>query len=165
MRIILNLIVLAVQCVITFFTLLAIYMIFVVMDYQGGIDSFIGTTIIQPILGGLFSIMTIGICVLIGLPIRISETINIWWIKRTWLAIFALVLGLCLMTLSLLPSMRDTINSTIEDEIIQRQIPDPVFAICGWFVTAFSLLHLFPPYKLKISIERIVNKYVGKISN
>lgn len=72
MRILLNLIILGLQGIITFITLILIYMILVLLDYQGGFDGFIGTTFFQPIIGGLISIVTIGICLLIGLPIRIN---------------------------------------------------------------------------------------------
>jgi uncharacterized membrane protein len=161
MRIILNLIILGLQAIITFVTLIVVYMILVLMDYQGGVDSFIGTTLFQPIIGGLISIVTIGICVLIGLPIRISDRVNTWWIKRIWLSILGVVAGLTLLIFSLLPSMTETINTIIENEVIQRQIPNTNFAITGWFLTGFSLLHLFPPYKLRIWTEEMIAKIRG----
>jgi hypothetical protein len=82
MRKLLNLITVGFQVTVTFVTLMILYMIFVLLDYQGGIDSFIGTILFQPILGALFSILTIVICLLVGLPIRISKRINLWWTDR-----------------------------------------------------------------------------------
>lgn len=76
MRIIITLIVLLLQCIITFVILMVIYMVFVLIDYQGGIDSLLGVAIIQPIIGALISILTIIICILIGLPLRVSNKIN-----------------------------------------------------------------------------------------
>jgi hypothetical protein len=160
MRIILNLIVLGLQGIVTFITLLVIYMIFVLLDYQGGIDSFIGTTLFQPIIGGLISMVTIAICLLIGLPIRISDRINKWWTSRMWLSILGILVGLSLIVLSLLPSMTETITTTIEGEIIQKQIPNIGFATSGWFLTGFSLLHLFPPYKFKVWTEGMIAKHI-----
>ena len=164
MRIILNLIIVGLQGIITFITLIVIYMIFVLLDYQGGIDGFIGTTLFQPILGGLISIVTIGICLLIGLPIRVSDRLNSWWTKRIWLSILGVFLGLFLIILSLLPSMTETINTTIENEIIQKQVPNLSIATMGWFLTGFSLLHLFPPYKFRIWTEEMIAKYKGGTS-
>lgn len=161
MKIILNLIILGLQGITTFISLLVIYMIFVLMDYQGGIDSFIGTTLFQPIVGGLISIVTIGICLLIGLPIRIYDRINTWWTKRIWLSISGVVFGLSLIIVSLLPSMTETIDTTIENEIIKRQIPNVGFAITGWFLTGFSLLHLFPPINFRLWTEEIIAKHTG----
>ena len=143
----------------TLITLMVIYMIFVLLDYQGGIDSIIGTSLLQPIIGGVISIITIGICFLIGLPIRLSDRINIWWTKRIWLAISGIFIGLTLLSLSLLPSMMEMINTTIDDEVMQRRIPDFRFATTGWFLIAFSLLHLYPPYQLKVWVEGLVATY------
>jgi hypothetical protein len=147
---------------ITFVALIVIYMIFVLLDYQGGIDSFIGTTLFQPIIGGLISIATIAICLLVGLPIRIRDRINTWWTKRIWLSMLATLAGLFLFVLSLLPSMMKTINVTIEDEIIQKQIPNIGLATAGWFLTGFSLLHLFPPYRFRTWLEEVINRYTGR---
>ncbi|MBT1704058.1 hypothetical protein [Chryseosolibacter indicus] len=159
MRIILNLITLALQGIITLIALVAIYMIFVLLDYQGGIDAFVGTILFQPIIGGLISTVTIGICLLIGLPIRINYRINTWWTKRVWLSIFNVFIGLSLLILSLLPSLREIITTSTEDDgFIQREIPNTALAITGWFLTGFSLLHLFPPYKFRIWTENMIKK-------
>jgi uncharacterized membrane protein YbhN (UPF0104 family) len=136
-------------------------MIFVLLDYKGGVDSFIGTTVFQPIIGGLISIVTIGICLLIGLPIRFSDKIHTWWTKRIWLSILGTVIGLFLLILSLLPSMTERINATIENEIIQRQIPNLGFATTGWLLTCFSLLHQFPPNRFRVWTEEMIRKYTG----
>jgi len=165
MRIALNLVILALQGIIAFITLMAIYMIFVLLDYEGGIDSFIGTTLFQPIIGGLITIVTIGTCLLIGLPIRISKRINTWWTKRLWISILGALLGLSLIILSLLPSMLKTIDITMENEMIQKQIPNLGFGTTGWFLTCFSLLHLFPPYRFRIWTEEMVSKYKGGSEN
>lgn len=138
-------------------------MTFVLLDYQSGIDSFIGTTLFQPILGGLISVVTIGICLLVGIPIRINNNLNIWWTQRIWLALTGVVIGLSLLILSSLPSMRETINTSIENQIVQKQIPNPVLAITGWFMTCFFLLHLFPPYNLRIWVEEKITRYTGKL--
>jgi hypothetical protein len=161
MRIILSLIILALQGMVSLITLMVIYLIFVLLDYQGGIDSFIGTTLFQPIIGGLISILTIGICLLIGLPIRISDRINTWWTERIWLSILGILIGLTLLSLSLVPSMMQTINKPIEDVIIQKRIPNLNFAATGWFLTAFSLLHLFPPHKLRNWAEGLIARYTS----
>jgi hypothetical protein len=164
MRIILNLITLGIQGIITFITLIMIYMIFVLLDYQGGVDGFIGITFFQPIIGGLISIVTIGICLLIGIPIRFINKINAWWAKRIWLSFLGTVMGLFLLSLSFLPSMTETINITIDNEIIQRQIPNLGFATTGWFLTGFSLLHLFPTYRMREWTEEMIGKYIGRRS-
>jgi hypothetical protein len=161
MRIVLNLIILGLQGITTFIALVVIYMAFALLDYQGGIDGFIGTTLFQPIIGGFISVMTIGVCLLVGIPIRINSRINFWWRERFWLSISGVLLGLSLIVISVLPAMTETINATIEDEIIKKQIQDLAAATMGWFLTAFSLLHVFPPNSLRSWTERLISKYTG----
>jgi len=31
----------------------------------------------------------------------------------------------------------------------------------GWFLTAFSILHVFPSYNMKLWTEEIIHKYTG----
>jgi hypothetical protein len=146
----------------TFITLMVIYMVFALMDYQGGIDGFIGTTLIQPLIGGVLSILTIGICLLIGLPIRIISSLNTWWTERIWLALAGVLFGFSMIIVSVIPSMATIVNTTIEGEVVQRQIPNLSFAGAGWLLTAFSLLHLFPPYEVKVRTEALITRYMEK---
>lgn len=161
MKIILDLVTLAIQGTITFITLMVIYMMLVLLDYQGGVDGFIGIALFQPIIGGIISLVTIGICLVIGLPIRLSNTINAWWTKRIWLSILGSVIGLFLLIISLLPSMMETIDTTFENEIVQRQTPNLGFAAAGWFLICFSLLHTFPPYRFRVWLDELIGNYTG----
>lgn len=161
MKKLLNVIILGLQGAATFFTLLVIYMIFVLLDYQGGIDSFIGTIVFQPIMGAILSITTIGICLLVGLPIRMNRHIHSWWIERLWLPIVGIWCGIFLMVISVLPPMMDTVNITLDDQTITKQVPHTGAAITGWFLISFSLLHVFPPKKLRRWTEQIISKYTG----
>lgn len=140
---------------------MVIYMRFVLLGYEGGIDGFIGATLFQPIIGGLMTILTIGVCLLIGFPIRVSKRINTWWTKRTWIPILGVLLGLSLIVLALIPSMTQIIETTIEKEIVPKEIPNLGFAATGWLLTAFSLLHVFPPYRFRTWTEDISAKYTG----
>lgn len=145
----------------TFFALTATYMIFVLLDYQGGIDGILGTMLFQPLLGGLFSVVTIAACFVVGLPIRINGTINSWWTKNLWLPITALFIGICLLILSVHPSLRETISTTIENQSAQKEISNLMFVTMGWHLTAFSMLHIFPSSDLRHRTEKIISKYTG----
>ncbi|MEJ1237061.1 hypothetical protein WBG78_02970 [Chryseolinea sp. T2] len=160
MRTLIHLAILLTQGALAFITLMIIYMIFVLMDYQGGIDGLIGTTVIQPIIGGLITVVTIGICVFIGLPIRLSERINAWWSKRIWLALSGLLLGLVLLVVSTLPFMTTTVDVNIDGDIVPHQIPNLAAAASGWFLTSFCVLHTFPPYNVRRWAEGMIGKYI-----
>lgn len=153
MKTISNFIILGLQSGITFVALITIYMIFVFLDYQGGIEGFLGTMLFQPLLGGLFSVVTIAACLILGLPIRINETINAWWARNPWVPIGTLLIGICFLILSGHPSLRDTVSTTIENQRGQKEIPNLAFVTTGWLLTAFSMLHVFPSPDLRLRTE------------
>lgn len=161
MKTILNFIILGLQSGMTFLLLIAIYMIFVLLDYQGGIEGFLGTMLFQPLLAGLLSGVTIAVCLVVGLPIRIRGTINSWWTKNLWLPITTLLIGICFLILSGHPTMRETVSTTIENQSGQKEIPNLTFVTMGWILTAFSMLHVFPSSDLRLRIERLLTKYTG----
>lgn len=131
-------------------------MIFVLLDYKGGIDGFIGTTLIQPFIGAILSVITITICLIVGLPVRISHTINAWWKKKYFIGIGLMGIGLILLAASFV------FTQTYDEADIPGEIPNTTFAICGWFVSAFSVLHIFPSENVVTKIETALNKFIGK---
>jgi hypothetical protein len=66
------------------------------------------------------------------------------------------IIGLLLLFLSLTPQYIDTVTIQIDGQNKLKQIPDSIFSITGWFLTAFATLHLFPPNKLKDKIKNII---------
>jgi hypothetical protein len=161
MKILINLLILFIQCSVTFVLTLFIYMVYVLLDYQGGFDGFIGTTIFQPILGALISILTIVICLIIGLPIRLGRTINAWWSRNYIISILGAIAGLTLLVVSFLPPFQKTVKTIIENQETTREIPNLILVSMGWFLTAFSTLHIFPTEMLKLSTENLITKYTG----
>jgi len=141
--------------------MLFIYMIFVLLDYQGGIDGFIGTTIFQPILGGLISVLTIFVSLIIGLPIRLGKTINSWWSRNFLIPILGTITGLTLLVISFLPSFKETVKTIIENQETTKELPNLMLVSIGWFLTAFSTLHIFPTDGIKLWTGNIITKYTG----
>jgi hypothetical protein len=97
----------------------------------------------------------------VGLPIRLSSSINSWWSENFWLPTLGALLGLVLIIVSVVPPMRDTINATIDSQVIKKEIPNTKAAVIGWILISFSLLHVFPPNKLRFQIEGLISKYTG----
>jgi hypothetical protein len=160
MKIFLNIAILLIQGFAAFISSFAIYMIFALFDYQGGIDGFVGITIFQPILGALISILTIIVCFLVGLPIRFIEKINSFWSKY-YFPILGIALGVVLLFSSFTPSLMETIKTVQDNLEVTKEIPNLKLVIIGWFVTAFSILHTFPPKKFLVTTEIFLTNFIG----
>lgn len=151
-----SLLVVFIQIALTFTTLFVIYMLLAILDYQGGFDSFFGLIIVQPIIAIIVSVLTVIICFVIGLPIRLNSSVKSWWTRHFYLSILSVLIGILLIILSLLPYFSETV-SIVEDEVEQiKQVPNVLLFGCGWFITAFSLLHTFPP-----SLYRMIQNKKG----
>lgn len=130
-------------------------MIFALMDYQGGFDSFVGMTIFQPIIAAVFSGLTIFFCAVLGLPIRLIKSVKKWWTQHFYIAIGLTLLGLTFLILSLTPHFIQQ-TTIVRDELeIAKSIPHVGLAITGWLLTAFSILHTYPPDRLLRKAQNI----------
>lgn len=132
-----HLLLLLVQVGLTFPVLLGVYLVLALLTYQGGFPAFVGLVAFQPVLDAIFSLVTIIICALVGLPLRLASFGN-WWRQRSYLALAGVLTatGLLLWSLVVLRAAAPTAS------------PEPAvlgLAGSGWFLLAFSLLHVFPP--------------------
>lgn len=152
----LNALILILQLLLTFLCLWIIYMVFALFDYQGGIADFLGITLIQPLIGAIVSLLTILVCFAIGLPIRLKKKINEWWIKHYYLALAGMMAGFALIFLSQVYST--SIKFISQGTEVYRKMPDLYFLFTGWFLSAFSLLHLYPSFYLIEEFEKFVEK-------
>jgi hypothetical protein len=137
MRVAYHLLLLAVQAGITFVALLGIYLLLALLDYRGGFPAFIGLVAFQPVLGAVLSLATISVCVVVGLPLRLTALGN-WWRQRGYLALGGALAGGGLLGLFLLSGGATEAAATTGSSAL-------VLACSGWFLLAFSLLHIFPP--------------------
>jgi hypothetical protein len=160
MKIFLTIAILLIQGFAAFVSSFVIYMIFALLDYQGGIDGLVGITIFQPIIGILISILTVIICFIVGLPIRFIEKINSFWSKY-YFPILGVALGVVLLLSSFTPTLMEPIKTVQDNMEVTKDIPNLKLVIIGWFVTAFSILHTFPPKKFVFSTERFLTNFIG----
>lgn len=138
-------ILLSFQLFITFVALLSIYMLFALLDMLDfDMIGMIGFVIFQPIWGIALSSLTILICLVIGLPIRLSTKLRSFWIKNMWIALVMLVIGATFMILSLNHQFTEVHVEVIDEQTIERHTPNTEFALTGWFLIAFPLLHFYP---------------------
>jgi hypothetical protein len=137
MRAAYHLLLLAVQAGITFVALLSSYLLLALLDYRGGFPAFIGLVTFQPVLGAILSLATISICVVVGLPLRLTA-LGSWWRQRGYLALGGALAGGGVLGFFLLSAGATEAAGTGGPSAL-------VVAGSGWFLLAFSLLHVFPP--------------------
>lgn len=119
-------------------------MFFALMDYKGGIGGFVGLTIFQPIMGMIFSGLTIIACTIVGLPIRLHKPIRTWWVLKPYIPLLLFVLGIVLVIVAHLPSQMSWISRWEKDYEIRELVPNTYFIVVGWLAIGFSLLHFYP---------------------
>lgn len=124
------------------------YMLFALINYSSGIDGFIGITFIQPIFAAIVSFISIVFCFLLGLPIRLSTRIKDWWINHFYLPLIIMIVGIVLLSLSVIPFFSKEIVDFTDESEIKRMAPNLAMIISGWFLTTFSILHTYPPRKM-----------------
>ena len=158
---ILHLLIIAFQIGVTFAILVLIYMIFALLDYEGGFDRILGLAVFQPIVAIILSSLTIIFCFLLGLPIRIVSAINVWWTKHFYLAIVLVLLGIVFLILSITPHFMTQASITTGGEQVIKSIPHGPLVILGWFLTGFSILHCYPPYWLYVKVKNVLTNGTG----
>lgn len=146
------------QVALTFVATVCVYMVYALLDSDFGFDGLFGLVIIQPIIGAILSLLTIFVCSLVGLPIRLNKNLNHWWTTHFYISLLGAVCGLTFLALALLPNLQDTVTTQIDGQETIKHIPNSYLAITGWFLTAFSLLHLYPPRQLTDKIKSLFQK-------
>lgn len=159
MTYLLPLLVLLLQCGLTFIIFLTLYMVSGLMDYQGGVERLIVTTFLQPIFGGILSGILILLCLTMGFPIRFNKKLVTWWTSHFYLRIVGLILGFCMLFVAILPSNREIVSAVIEDQQTLKEIPNTTMLSFGWFVIAFFAVHTLPSSKIVNTIQKFINKF------
>gem|GEM_PF-1440312 len=97
--------------------------------------------------------LTIAICLIVGLPIRLSSKIYNWWLSNSYIAFIGLTLGFIIILLS--PNFTNDIEIVENGIQTYKDFPNETILGTGWFVTAFFLLHFYP---IRF-IENIIDKF------
>lgn len=133
------------QIIVSFVVLFVVYIIYALADNdEADMANAIGFLLFQPLWGFILTSITIAICLLIGLPIRLMARVKQWWYEKPVIPLLGFVIGLLLLLLAFNDAFTETVQVVIDGEPTQKQAPNSAIAITGWFVTAFSLLHFYP---------------------
>ncbi len=138
-------------------------MVFALLDSDFGFDGLFGLVIFQPIIAIIISGLTIFVCLIVGLPIRLNNKLNFWWTTNFFVSIIGTIIGLTFLVLALLPTFSEAATYDLDGVPTLKQVPNSTFSYIGWLLTAFSILHTYPPRQLTEKIKSIFEK-VFKVS-
>lgn len=125
-------------------------------DYQGGFASFVGLTLFQPILAILLSILTVIVCGLVGLPVRLNNRLNNWWRTHFYISILIGFLGLVACAISFMPGFVEEVTYRMDGIDMTQTIPNRILSISGWFLVAIGTLHAYPPKFIQDKLESLL---------
>jgi hypothetical protein len=108
------------------------------------------------------SILTVIVCGLVGLPIRLNSKLNTWWRTHFYVSILIGVLGLVACVISLMPGFVEEITYRMDGINMTQTVPNQIFSISGWFLVAIGTLHAYPPKGLQDKLEKLFNKALDK---
>jgi len=116
------------------------YMLAVAMTVYDGLLSLI----FQPIMGAIFTVIACAALLVLGLPIRLSKRIHVWWKAHWWIPFLLGTVAFVMMGMSWMPQFR----VQVLDPDLQIQVDSfhPILAIGGWLLTLFAVLHFYPPW-------------------
>jgi hypothetical protein len=131
-------------------------MLFAMFDYQGGFANFVGLTLFQPILAILLSILTVIVCGLVGLPIRLNNRLNTWWRTHFYISILIGFLGLVACVISLMPGFVEEVTYRMDGMDMTQTVPNRILSISGWFIVAIGTLHTYLPKFIQDRLESLL---------
>ena len=100
--------------------------------------------------------ISILLCLFIGIPIRSISKIQKWWHERPYFALAGIIIGLTLCLLSRASNFIEFETVYIGHEKSTIQVPNLNLLSTGWFILAFSILHLYPE-----ALSRFIKKKLG----
>lgn len=137
-------------------TTFILYMLFAMFDYQGGFANFVGLTLFQPISAILISILTVIVCGLVGLPIRLNNQLNTWWRTHFYVSILIGFLGLVACAISLMPGFVEEVTYRMDGMDMTQSVPNRILSISGWFLVAIGTMHTFLPKFIQDRLESLL---------
>jgi hypothetical protein len=154
---------LLIQLLSTATVLFVIYMISALLtNVEVDMVTGIGFILLQPLMAFIVIVITLLLCLLLGLPLRKHKRLSQWWQSRKLIPVIGIGLALLLFLLSFLPAFSVPTQIELDDITIAKDMPNAVMAISGWILLAFSMLHFYP-----LALIDTIVKWVrgGKVSS
>ncbi len=146
------------QLILSFMVLIGIYLVYAVSDMiEIDLVATIGFLLFQPILGVVFTLLTILLCLILGLPIRMIRVVNQFWKTKPIIPIIGTVTGFIFLFLSFLNRNIEIKEVIVENKKVIREVPNLAMSMTGWLLIAFCLLHFYPQSLLKY-LHQLISK-------
>jgi hypothetical protein len=152
----LRVVVLLLQIAACFAVLFVAYLLAAMLDSEWGFDGIIGL-LFQVLWATLLSGLTIVVCLLVGIPIRILPAVRRWWSNRIFIPVLCILAGITLIVVAHQPQHL-TLQRMEGMAIPEKLTPHMGYAIGGWFLCAFGILHLFPPERWMEHIQAYLKR-------
>lgn len=153
-----HIILFVIQAGFSMLTLLLLYLSFALFDPGIAHKGLLSMFFIQPPRAMLFSGITVLICTLAGLYLRLNRTAFRWWTRHFYLALLLIFFGFVCILLSGSGSFADVYVQQTASGEVRREVPDAYMFLSGWFILTFGMMHLFPPYAMLEWITRIAER-------
>ncbi|GAA4385065.1 hypothetical protein [Hymenobacter koreensis] len=119
-----------------------VYMLFALLDFEGGFPAFLGMVTFHPLMAVVLVSATMMVGLLAGLPLRFNNALRRWWVRHFAVQAGLIALGLVLLIGAVVfPETR----SVDPAELGIKLVPNLTLAISGWLLLIFGLLHVYPP--------------------
>jgi len=139
-----NIMVLAKQVVFSFLSLIIIYISYALYFFKGDTNEYLDFVLNIPAISWIFCLMTFIICLLIGLPIRLNRSVNIWWRNKKSVPIILILLGFISIGFSLYPPFLNQIELVNGNLITIKLQGNSILTLIGSFLIPFAILHAYP---------------------
>ena len=125
-------------------TIIALLIIYIFLGPPSYVDlEMINQMFYLIILPSIWISITIFLSFLIGTPIRAIPSLFNWWYNRPYIALACLIIGVLVCLLSKQAQFTE-IRTILIGEVEEIERTPNVKILCiGWFITSFSLTHLY----------------------
>lgn len=144
-----------IQAACTFILTAILYFIYGRFTNEGGFSNHISMLFFQVIYSFIFAFVTLLVCGLFGLPIRLSKGLYEWWVRHSWVSFLIMLAGILFFFMALLPAFQSQI--TLENQTV-KNVPNAWLAMLGWALTGFGALHIFPSRTFMDRVNNFVNR-------
>lgn len=105
-----------------------------------------------------FTLITIMLCLIAGIPFQYIPVIRKWWLSKPVLQISLFTIGVIILFLSLFEAFRITREYVRGDAFVIKFVANEWLSLPGWFLTAFCIININPSVILEYFQKKLNRK-------